>query len=437
MANRSPRPASVLFALIALLSACTSRSGQALSASSTRSQPCVIALTPLEGNALLDERIAQFQERARTSSSSIVELERVGWLLVAKARQTLDPGYYKLAQQCALCMETRQPHRAETMLLNGHVLDSLHKFKEAEAVARELVTLRGLSFDYGLLGDALMEQGKLADAVDAYQRMIDQKPTPEAYSRAAHLRWLKGDLLGAIDLMEMAATASDPEDAESSAWARVRLASYHLQAGDLTRASNSVEAALALQPGYPPALLSKGRLLLAEGKVSESLDPLRQAAASIPFPEYQWALIEGLRAAGRAADADAVQARLIERGGVDDPRTFALYLATTERDVSVALRLATEELSTRSDVFTFDTLAWAQAAAGNLLEAQRQIRHALAEGTQDARLFFHAGVISARSQQLEAARLWLLKAAAIQTMLWPSERAQLGHQLAALRPSGK
>jgi len=426
----------MLFAFVAVLSACTSRSGQALSASSTRSQPCAIALTPLDGNALLDRRIARFQERARASTTSVIELERVGWLLVAKARQTLDPGYYKLAQQCALCMEARQPHRAETMLLNGHVLDSLHKFKEAEAVARELVALRGLSFDYGLLGDALMEQGKLADAVDAYQRMIDQKPTPEAYSRAAHMRWLKGDLSGAIELMEMAATASDPDDAESSAWARVRLASYHLQAGDLARASKSVEAALALQPGYPPALLAKGRLLLAEGKASESLDPLRQAAASIPFPEYQWALIEGLRAAGRSADADAVQARLVERGAVDDPRTFALYLASTARDVPVALHLAEAELSTRADVFTFDTLAWAQAAAGNLLEAQRQMRHALAEGTQDARLFFHAGMISARCQQVDAARTWLVKAAALQAMLWPSERAQLTDQLAALRPSG-
>jgi tetratricopeptide (TPR) repeat protein len=425
----------MLFALIAFLSACGRQSGEALSASSTPSRPCEIALTPLAGHALLDERISQFQRRAR-ASTSIIELERLGWLLVAKARQTLDPGYYKLAQQCALCMETRQPHRAETMLLNGHVLDSLHKFKEAESVARELVALRGLSFDYGLLGDALMEQGKLADAVGAYQRMIDQKPTPEAYSRAAHMRWLKGDLSGAIELMEMAASASDPDDAESSAWARVRLAAYYLQAGDLTRASKSIEAALALQPGYPPALLAKGRLLLAEGKARESLDPLRQAAASIPLPEYQWALVEALRAAGRAADAGAVQARLVERGAVDDPRTFALYLATMEREIPVALRLAREELGTRADVFTIDTLAWAQAAAGNLPEAQRQMRLALAEGTQDARLFFHAGMISARSQQMDAARTWLLKAKAIQTMLWPSERAQLAHQLAVLRPAG-
>jgi len=362
-------------------------------------------------------------------------LERVGWLLVAKARGTLDFGYYKLAQECALCMEARQPHRAEAMLLNGHVLDNLHRFKEAEAVARDLVALRGLSFDYGLLGDALMEQGKLGPAVEAYQRMIDQKPTPEAYSRAAHMRWLKGDLPGAIDLMEMAAAASDPADSETSAWVYVKLSSYHLQAGNLTRAYDLLTAAAAMQPGYPPALLARGRLLLAQGLAGEAVEPLRRAAELVPLPEYQWALIEALRAADRPSDAEAVQVRLFDRGGVDDPRTFALYLATTGRDLEAALRLASDELSTRADVFTFDTLAWAQAAAGNLPEARRHMQRALSEGTQDARFFFHAGMISARSHQLDDARIWLLKAKAIQTTLWPSERAQLTQQLSALDTS--
>jgi tetratricopeptide (TPR) repeat protein len=431
----SLRVVTIASALIAVLPGCTSRGGQAFPTVLATSLPCEIALAPLKGDTTLDLNIAQFQKRARTSKDSIIELERVGWLLVAKARQTLDPGYYKLAQECALCMETRQPHRAETMLLDGHVLDSLHRFKEAEAVARELVTLRGLSFDYGLLGDALMEQGKLGPAVEAYQRMINQKPTPEAYSRAAHMRWLKGDLPGAIDLMELAARANDPADSETSAWVRVKLASYHLQAGNLPHASELLAAALALEPGYPPALLAQGRLLLAQGMAGDAVEPLRLAAKSIPSPEYQWALIEALRAADRPVDADAVEAHLLERGGADDPRTFALYLATTGRSVEAALRIASDELNTRADVFTLDTLAWADAAVGNLPEARLQSKHALAEGTEDARLFFHAGMISARSQQLDDARTWLLKANAIRIMLWPSERAQLAQQLAALDTS--
>ena len=41
-----------------------------------------------------------------------------------------------------------------------------------------------------------MEQGKLSDAVEAYQQMMNLKPDLRAYARAAHMRWLKGDLDG-------------------------------------------------------------------------------------------------------------------------------------------------------------------------------------------------------------------------------------------------
>ncbi len=70
----------------------------------------------------------------------------------------------------------------------------MHRFSEAEAIARRLVAVREFVLDYGLLGDVLMEQGRVAEAAGAYQKMIDLKPFYQSYTRAAHLRWLKGDL---------------------------------------------------------------------------------------------------------------------------------------------------------------------------------------------------------------------------------------------------
>src|SRR5438093_6911119 len=151
--------------------------------------PCAIALAPHTGTDRVDQEIIGFQEKARNASDPIPLLERLGWAYIAKARTSFDPGYYKLAEQTALCMDAKKPGSLEAMLLRGHVLHSLHKFKEGEVVVRELVAKRGLSFDYGLLGDVLMEQGRLTEAVVAYQAMMDQKPGPEAYARAAHIRW--------------------------------------------------------------------------------------------------------------------------------------------------------------------------------------------------------------------------------------------------------
>ena len=120
----------------------------------------------------------------------------------------------------------------------------MHRFKEAEAITRRLVTLREFVLDYGLLGDVLMEQGRLADAAVAYQKMIDLKPFYQSYTRAAHLRWLKGDVEGAIALMQAAVKAASPRDPESIAWAYTRLATYELQRGRFAEAERMTAASL-------------------------------------------------------------------------------------------------------------------------------------------------------------------------------------------------
>src|SRR5262249_35630802 len=148
---------------------------------------------------------------------------------------------------------------------------------------------------------------------------------------------------------------------------------------------------------YAPTLLLKGKLLLAQSRFREAVGPLQDAAKLNPLPDYQWTLAEALRAAGSENEASGIEAQLRKHGASSDPRTMALFLATRHDSPETALQLARTELSSRSDVFTHDALAWSLAAAGNLAEAQKEMQRALAEGTEDARLFFHAGVIASQS----------------------------------------
>lgn len=394
-------------------------------ASSAAADPCAVALAPHQGTTVLDHDIVRLQDKARQASDRLVPLERLGWTFVAKARVSFDPGFYKLAEQVALCMAAEQSSGAETLLLRGHVLHSMHRFREAEDLARDLVARRGRSFDHGLLGDALMEQGKLAEAVKAYQAMMDQRPSPEAYARAAHVRWTTGDLAGAIALMGMAVGTSGFRDPEAVAWANTRLALYELQAGHRDEASRRIDVALAAQADYAPALLARGRLLLAQGEAARAIDSLSRAAKLNPLAEYQWTFIEALRMGGQREEANGVEAQLVQQGPVNDRRTFALYLASVRRNPDIALRLAQEELEARRDVLTLDALAWALRAAGRLEEARAYSDRALSHGTVDARLLYHAGAISAAlGRRDEAARL-LARARAIEQMLLPSERAEL------------
>jgi len=394
-----------------------------------------LVLTPQAGESRADNEISQLQQRVREGRNVELWLDRLGWAFVEKARESFDPGFYKLAEQCARSIEKRNPQSKEAMLLRAHVLQNLHRFKESETLARRLVRQRGLSFDYGLLGDALMEQGKLGDAIEAYQRMMNLKPDLRAYARAAHMRWLKGDLEGAIEAMELAVSAASPGDAESSAWVNTRLAFYEFQAGRVSEAERQCAVALSLQNDYSPTLLLQGRIMLSQSRFAEAVAVLQKAAKLNPLPEYQWTLAEALRAAGKENEASDVETQLCQRGASSDPRTLALYLATRQESPETALRLARTELDLRSDVFTHDALAWSLAAAGKLSEAHTEMQRAMAEGTQDARLFFHAGIIASQAGHSADAERWLRKASELSHLLLPSERNEL--QNVAARGAGR
>jgi hypothetical protein len=415
--------------------------------------PLALVLAPHSGEGRLDIQIRQIQDQIRSDHNAATKIEQLGWLYVAKARESFDPGYYKLAEQCTVCLQNlhgpethgslelsmrdsaipsppleeragERRYSLEASFLRGHVLHSLHRFKEAEELAMQLVSRRGAPADFGLLGDALMEQGKLDGAVAAYQGMADLKPDLHAFVRAAHVRWLKGDLPGALELAEAAAHSISPRDTDTAAWVLTRLATYRFQSSALDTAREACDQAFAFRPDYPPAMLLRARMLLAEGKTAGALPLLRRAAELVPLPEYEWALAEALEANREEAEAQRVEQELRRIGAAADPRTLALFLATRGEDPLLAVRLAQEELENRRDVFTYDALAWAQASAGRLDEARASLARALNEGTQDARLFFHAAVLASRANDPDAIK-WLTRALALKTLLLPSEREAL------------
>ena len=209
--------------------------------------------------------------------------------------------------------------------------------------------MREFVLDFGLLGDALMEQGRLAEAAEAYQKMIDLKPFYQSYTRAAHLRWLRGDLAGAIDMMRAAVKAASPRDPESIAWAYARLAVYELQRGRLAAAGQMADASLRSVPDYAAALLARGRIELARKKPVDAVETLTRAARLNPLPEYQWALADALRLLNRdRRGRPRSSSQLVREGGLADPRTLALYLSTRRQDGGRAVALARRELEKRA-----------------------------------------------------------------------------------------
>ena len=412
---------SILIVAPAAILANCARSGSPPTADRSLSPSCQAALAPGGHTEPIDRTIAALQEQARQSPRKREALEQLGYRFVTRARLANDPGAYTLVERVASCIDEQHPGDPASLLLRGHALHQLHRFSEAEAIARTLVTKREFVLDYALLGDVLMQQGRLTEAAAAYQKMIDLKPFYQSYTRAAHLRWLMGDLDGAIQLIHDAIASASPRDPEAIAWAYTRLALYELQRGDLNRATGAIDSALTFQPEYPAALLARGRVLLAQNRFSDAAAVLERAATRNPLPEYQWALSDALRRDGREQEAVSVERELMEHGAATDPRTVALFLATRRLDNQQALALSESELGVRRDVFTEDARAWALAAAGRLEEARDPMDRALSAQTNDARLFLHAGVIAASTGRRADARRWFTQAERFRSTLLPSE----------------
>jgi tetratricopeptide (TPR) repeat protein len=180
-----------------------------------------------------------------------------------------------------------------------------------------------------------------------------------------------------------------------------------------------ISSSLQFVPDYAAALLVRGRIQLAQNKPAEAVTSLEKAARLNPLPEYNWTLAEALRSVNRIDDAITIE-RMV-RGDSADPRTVALYLSTRQTDVNEAVDLARAELEKRSDVFTLDAMAWALARAGRIEEASTVMSRALAEGTQDGRLFLHAAAISAAGGHPTDAARWAAKARTFRFTLLPSE----------------
>lgn len=426
---------SRVFLFLSILLAILSTACYLLADEAAFPTPRELVLVPHRGDSPTDVVIRAAQAKVESGVLPVASMERLGWAYVAKARESFDAGFLLLAEAAASAIESLPEagkSAPEALLLRGHVFTQWHRFAEAEVIARELVSRRGIPFDFLLLGDALMEQGKLDEAIAAYQEGVDLRPDLQSYARVGWIRWLIGDLGGAIEATGRAVKAGTPQDPEALAWVTTRLAGFHFMAGNLESANKFAAEALGIRPSYPPALLLSGRMMLSRGEAAAAVPLLEEASRVNPMPDYLWTLTEALQEAGREGEAGEVEKKLREKGPSIDGRTMSLFFATRGDSLEKAEALAREELLHRQDVFTHDALALSLHALGRHEEARQHMDLAVREGTEDGRLFLHAAIIAAAVGETVESGDWLAAANDLRHTLLPSEQRLLGGLLQTL-----
>jgi tetratricopeptide (TPR) repeat protein len=271
------------------------------------------------------------------------------------------------------------------------------------------------------IGDAQMALGNYPAAEVAYQELSEQNATPPILARLAAFEELKGNPQEAMHLMRRA--AGDALQAggtkESVAWYVLRLGDLYFNQGEYEEAGRYYEAALRVFDGYHLALAGLGKVGAAQGNYAEAIAYYQQAINIIPQPDYLAALGDLYTLTNRPDQAqtqyEAVEyiGKLAEINQQIYNRQLANFYSDHDLHLKEALQLGLTELEYRKDIYGFDAAAWAHYKNGNFEEAQMLIRQAMSLGTQDARLYYHAGMIEYALGNDQAARDLLEKALAV------------------------
>ena len=402
------RPTLTSFLWLALVACSQSPPPPPAPASPPKSEREILAFAEPSGTSAIDLELKTAQRRVTDLPKKADSWVMLGRAWVKKARQSGDPGYYLNADACAESALALEPQHTPALNLRGLVLLNGHRFPEAKALAESILARDSDdAMALGTLSDALLELGDIEGAIKAADRMLERKPDLPSYSRASYLRWLRGDVKGALEAMRLAFDAGrGQKDKEPSAWALVQAANIFWFQGDLDGAASGYQLTLDYLPGYAPALVGQGRVLLARGEASQAALRFREALSKQPLVETAWLLGDALTAAGDRAGATAAWSEVQRLGRQGDPRTLALFLATKNRDPVEAVKLAHEEVLKRPGPHSRDAYAFALLRAGQIDEAQAAMKAVLELGVREPAIRYHAGLIAlAAGKKAEGKRL--------------------------------
>jgi Flp pilus assembly protein TadD len=349
--------------------------------------------------ATTDQRIESIQRQLKQSPRDAALLNELSGAYLQKMRETADGSYLDRATRIVSSVLAADPSCYDARKRQIEIELQRHRFANAIAQSRTLVKERPDDpAVWSMMGDAFMETGDYDGAADAYQRAVDLRPNLATYNRVAFYRFVTGDAEGAIDTMRLAVRTGSREP-ENVAWCLADLGRMLLKTGATDEAESAFRQALAIFPGYHPAIAGLGRVQAARGSLASAVRSVLDAQRTVPLPEYAGLLATWYRKMGKA-DEERRQIELLDvadkldqAAGESANRTLSLAFSTLGHHLPRALELARAELKIRQDVYTYDALGWALFQNGKLDEAAEAMRKALSQNSPEPAFHQHAAAI--------------------------------------------
>jgi tetratricopeptide (TPR) repeat protein len=362
---------------------------------------------------------SQLEARVAADPKDVQSLVLLGLAYQQRARETGDPSFYPRSGAALMRAARRAPQNALAATGLAALAASRHRFERARALAERAMRLAPESAGpLGVLGDALVELGRYREAFAVFDRMAALKPSLASYSRVSYGRELLGDREGALAAMRLA-VAAGVGTVEPLAWTLVQLGNLYFDKGRLGSAARAYREALAHLPGYVHAEAGLARIAAARGRYPEAIRLYGRAVERLPLPQYEGALGDVLRLAGREDDAarafgavDAIQ-KLLQANGVRTDLETALFDLDHGRRPAEALARARLAYAERKSIDAEDVLGWALFQNSRCGEARAHSIRALRLGTLDALKLFHRGMIERCLGHDSASRVFLRRVLAV------------------------
>lgn len=413
-----------LLALAALFTSGCERSVSSVSSPSISKTVSIPAASPISVEAAASEGAIRFlEDRVKKDPDDFIALNKLAGYYQLKLRETGNLQWLALikrtAQASLKTMPAEQNYGGLSLLAQSEFAE--HNFAAARDHARKLIELDGgKAYPHQMLGDALLELGDYEGAEKAFHDMERRgRGTYSAETRLGRMAMLHGDNDGArkhyTNALLLALEVFPPER-ETVAWMRWQLGELAFNTGDYVAAEKHYRDSLTTFPDYYRALTGLGRTEAAQGDLKAAIENYEHATKILPDPIFVATLGDLYQLAGRKPEANA-QFALCEKlaalgaaGGNVYDRQLANFYADHDLKPQEAYNLAKREYEARRDIYGSDALAWAALKAGHRDEAQRAIKEALRLGTQDAKLFYHAGMIARDAGDRTAVRDYLQRA---------------------------
>lgn len=347
-----------------------------------------------------DDQISALQVLIKSKPENLALETQLAGTYIQKTRETTDFGYLDRASKIVDNVIAADSQDYQALRLRSEIELERHQFSQVAEDSRRLTAMAPTDpWNWGTLGDALIELGQYDAAADAYQKMVSLHPDLASYNRAAWYHFLAGDMPGAIDIMQRAITSGSASP-ENTAWCIVELGHLLMKSGRSAEAEKVYAAAIRTFPGYHPAYGGLGKAQAAQGNLKSAIASYEHAQASTPLPDYAAALYDLYRATGdeqkAAKERDLLDLydHLSLANGEKANRNLAMAYADHDWHLDRALELAQAELAVRKDIYTYDALAWALHKNHRDSDAQAAMKQAMHLSTPEPMFYYHAQQIA-------------------------------------------